>query len=55
VNRWARRGRFDALDLGSGVLFLPAGAAQQLLDQILPAEAHYAAVTADDDPELSTA
>lgn len=55
-HRWRleRGGQVDILDLGFGVLTVPAGDAQRLLDEILPAEAHYAAVSADDDPDLAT-
>jgi hypothetical protein len=42
----------DVLDLGFGVLTLPAGDAARLLDRILPADAHYHAVAAEDDPDL---
>jgi hypothetical protein len=45
-------GRVDVLDLGFGVLTVPAGYAGRLLDDILPADAHYAAVAAEDDPDL---
>ena len=47
-------GHVDVIDLGFGVLTVPAGEAGRLLDQVLPAEAHYAAVAADDDPDLAT-
>jgi AbrB family looped-hinge helix DNA binding protein len=47
-------GAVDVIDLGFGVLTLPAGHAGHLLDEILPADAHYAAVAADDDPDLAT-
>jgi len=47
-------GRVDVIDLGFGVLTVPAGDAARLLDQVLPAEAHYAAVEADNDPDLAT-
>lgn len=52
--RWRleKGGRVDLLDLGFGVLALPAGEAGKLFDQILPAEAHYAAVAGEDDPDL---
>lgn len=54
--RWKldRGGQVDILDLGFGVLTVPAGAAERLLDQVLPADVHYAAVAADDDPDLAT-
>jgi hypothetical protein len=56
-HRWKLEegGRVDVIDLGFGVLTVPAGTAARLLDRILPAEAHYAAVAADDDPDLMTA
>jgi len=38
--------------LGFGVLTLPEGDAARLLDTILPANAHYEAVVAEDDPDL---
>jgi bifunctional DNA-binding transcriptional regulator/antitoxin component of YhaV-PrlF toxin-antitoxin module len=47
-------GQVDVIDLGFGILTVPAGQAGRLLDQILPAETHYAAVAADDDPDLAT-
>ena len=52
--RWhlERGGSVDVLDLGFGVLTLPAGYRGRLLDQLLPADAHYAAVAAEDDPDL---
>lgn len=45
-------GVVDVIDLGFGVLTVPEGEAGRLLDRILPAEAHYAAVAAEDDPDL---
>jgi len=45
-------GAVDVLDLGFGVLTLPSGSASKLLDQLLPAETHYAAVAAEEDPDL---
>jgi bifunctional DNA-binding transcriptional regulator/antitoxin component of YhaV-PrlF toxin-antitoxin module len=45
-------GRVDVLDLGFGVLTLPEGHAAQLLDRILPADAHYEAVASEQDPDL---
>lgn len=45
-------GRVDVIDLGFGVLTVPAGQAARLLDQILSAEDHYAAVAAEEDPDL---
>lgn len=47
-------GKVDVIDLGFGLLTVPAGDARRLLDEILPAEDHYARVGADDDPELAT-
>lgn len=47
-------GAVDVIDLGFGVLTVPAGQAGPLLDRVLPAEAHYAAVAADADPDLAT-
>ena len=47
-------GQVDVVDLGFGVLTVPVGAAARLLDDILPADAHYASVAADDDPDLAT-
>jgi hypothetical protein len=47
-------GRVDVIDLGFGVLTLPAGEAGRLLDEILPAAAHYAAVAGEDDPDIAT-
>ena len=56
-HRWhlERGGSVEVLDLGFGVLTLPAGYRGRLLDDLLPAEAHYAAVAAEDDPDLRTA
>ena len=55
-HRWSLDGggQVDVIDLGFGVLALPAGEASRLLDQILPAAAHYAAVAKDEDPDLAT-
>lgn len=52
--RWhlERGGRVEVLDLGFGVLTVPVGYPGHLLDELLPAEAHYAAVAAKDDPDL---
>jgi hypothetical protein len=52
--RWRleRGGKVDVLDLGFGVLTLPAGYRGRLLDEVLPAEDHYRAVDAEDDPDL---
>ena len=53
-HRWnlEQGGRVDVLDLGFGILTLPAGQAAELLDRLLPAEAHYAAVNDEEDPDL---
>jgi len=48
-------GDVDVIDLGFGVLTLPAGDAGRLLDEVLPAEDHYRFVADDDDPDLATA
>lgn len=55
-HRWEldEGGQVDVIDLGFGVLTVPVGEARRLLDEILPAEAHYAAVEAEDDPDLAT-
>ena len=55
-HRWDldRGGQVDVIDLGFGVLTVPFGEAPRLLDAILPAEAHYVAVDAEDDPDLAT-
>lgn len=45
-------GSVEVIDLGFGVLTLPAGYRGRFLDQLLPADAHYAAVAAEDDPDL---
>lgn len=52
--RWhlERGGHVDVLDLGFGVLTLPAGYAGHLLDQILPADSHYESVAAERDTDL---
>jgi antidote-toxin recognition MazE-like antitoxin len=47
-------GQVDVLDLGFGVLTLPVGYAGRLLNEVLPAEAHYAAVSAEEDPDLAS-
>lgn len=39
---------------GFAVLAVPAGEAARLLDRMLPADDHYAAVAVDDDPDLAT-
>lgn len=52
--RWRldRGGKVDVLDLGFGVLTVPAGEAGRLLDDVLRADEHYAAVAAEQDPDL---
>jgi bifunctional DNA-binding transcriptional regulator/antitoxin component of YhaV-PrlF toxin-antitoxin module len=54
--RWhlEQGGRVDVIDLGFGVLTVPAGQAGRLLDELLPDDAHYATVAVDDDPDLAT-
>lgn len=54
--RWQLEGGgpVEVLDLGFGVLTVPAGEAGRLLDELLPAEAHYASVEREDDPDLRT-
>jgi bifunctional DNA-binding transcriptional regulator/antitoxin component of YhaV-PrlF toxin-antitoxin module len=54
--RWHldRGGRVDVIDLGFGVLTVPAGSAGRLLDEVLPAAMHYEAVEDEDDPDLVT-
>lgn len=47
-------GVVDVVDLGFGVLTVPAGRANQLLNDLLPADVHYAAVQAEEDPDLMT-
>lgn len=55
-HRWNldRGGHVDVIDLDFGVLTIPAGEASRLLDEVLPADVHYAAVAADKDPDLGT-
>ena len=48
-------GEVEVIDLAFGVLIVPVDQASRLLDRILPADDHYAAVAADDDPDLMTA
>jgi len=45
-------GQVEVLDLGFGVLTVPAGFAGQLLDELIPAEDHYVAVAGEEDPDL---
>jgi bifunctional DNA-binding transcriptional regulator/antitoxin component of YhaV-PrlF toxin-antitoxin module len=47
-------GEVDVIDLGFGVLTVPAGQASQLLNKLLPAEDHYSTVAAERDPDLMT-
>ena len=47
-------GHVDVIDLGFAVLTVPVGSAGKLLDQVLPADVHYANVAADNDPDLAT-
>ncbi len=47
-------GEVDIIDLGFGVLTVPAGEAGRMLDQVLPADVHYAAVAEENDPDLAT-
>lgn len=55
-HRWQldHGGVVEVIDLGFGVLTVPAGEAGRLLDRILPAESHYAAVAAEEDPDLQS-
>ena len=55
-HRWQLEegGQVDVIDLGFGVLTVPAGQGGHLLDQLLPAEEHYAAVQSETDPDLMT-
>lgn len=48
-------GRVDVLDLGFGVLTVPAGYRSRLLDAVLPADAHHATVATEEDPDLRSA
>lgn len=54
-SRWQlrRRGEVHVLDLGSGVMKVPSACAGPLLDALLPAEQHYAAVASEEDPDLA--
>jgi bifunctional DNA-binding transcriptional regulator/antitoxin component of YhaV-PrlF toxin-antitoxin module len=45
-------GQVDVVDLGFGVLTVPVGHAGRLLNEILPADGHYAAVAIEEDPDL---
>ncbi len=54
--RWdlERGGPVEVLDLDFGVLVVPEGGAGRLLDLLYPADAHYAFVAEEDDPDLQT-
>jgi AbrB family looped-hinge helix DNA binding protein len=54
--RWhlGEGGHVDVIDLGFGVLTVPAGTAGRLLDQVLPADVHYANVANEADEDLRT-
>ena len=54
--RWhlVEGGNVDVIDLGFGVLTVPAGSAGRLLDQVLPADVHYANVANESDEDLRT-
>jgi AbrB family looped-hinge helix DNA binding protein len=54
--RWhlVEGGQVDVIDLGFGVLTVPAGSAGRLLDQVLPADVHYANVANEADEDLRT-
>jgi bifunctional DNA-binding transcriptional regulator/antitoxin component of YhaV-PrlF toxin-antitoxin module len=45
-------GPVEVLDLGFGVLTMPAGGSGRLLDELLPADIHYEAVASEQDPDL---
>jgi bifunctional DNA-binding transcriptional regulator/antitoxin component of YhaV-PrlF toxin-antitoxin module len=48
-------GPVDMIDLGFGVLTVPKGGAQDLLDRLVPREVHAAFVASlADDPDLAT-
>jgi bifunctional DNA-binding transcriptional regulator/antitoxin component of YhaV-PrlF toxin-antitoxin module len=53
-HRWNldQGGLVEVLDLGFGVLTMPVGQSGQLLNELLPAEVHYLAVAAEEDPDL---
>ena len=56
-HRWGldNGGPVDVLDLGYGVLTVPAGQGRALLDDLLPAKDHAAFVqSVADDPDLAT-
>ena len=47
-------GQVDVIDLGFGVLTVPAGHAGPLLDSVLTAEVHYKNVADETDADLQT-
>jgi AbrB family looped-hinge helix DNA binding protein len=53
-HRWEldEGGQVEVLDMGFGVLTLPTGYSARLLDELLPAEDHYAAVAGEGDLDL---
>ena len=53
-HRWEldEGGQVEVLDMGFGVLTLPTGYSARLLDELLPAEDHYAAVAGEEDLDL---
>jgi bifunctional DNA-binding transcriptional regulator/antitoxin component of YhaV-PrlF toxin-antitoxin module len=56
-HRWnlENGGPVDMIDLGFGVLTVPKGGAQDLLDQLVPRDVHAAFVASlADDPDLAT-
>ena len=55
-HRWhlSGGGQVDVIDLGFGVLTVPAGHAGRLLDSVLPAEVHYQNAANEADPDLRT-
>ena len=55
-HRWGLTdgGPVDVLDLGFGVLTVPAGEGAALLDDLLSADDHRSFVAELDDPELAT-
>lgn len=54
--RWhlSNGGQVEVIDLGFGVLTVPAGQSGRLLDAVLPADVHYQNVAGDTDPDLRT-
>lgn len=53
-HRWRldEGGEVEVIDLGFGVLTVPAGTSGSLVDRLLPADVHYAAVAEEEDPDL---